>query len=227
MLREEEIEKLEKTSVSLPKSGVQEEEAHVMESPILILMSTVLSLNRGWYSHALPARQRFERHVYPLLSPKTLTQFQAFIRDASVNGSDWLRLAQTLWKTKERGKAWLLSELVDYFIVWRNSHAPAIEELQALQRWATSTPRDKFLGRIKGLGPRAYEQLLWYLEGSQAIKLDRHVTSFVRNVVKRPVSEQETLTALRDVARRMGISATALDARIWDHMQSGGGRGTN
>ena len=224
MLEQHELKRLEAECRRLPASRVRDEESHVMESPILILMSTVLSLNRKWYTQALPARQRFERDVYPSLSPRTLKRFREFVRDASANESDWSRLAQTLWKTNEWGKARMLSELVVYFIGWRESNAPELEELKALQQWALCTPKEQFVGRIKGLGPRAYEQLLWYLEGTQAIKLDRHVVSFVGEVVGRPIPEEETVMALREVASRIGISATALDARIWDYMQSGKGR---
>lgn len=70
--------------------------------------------------------------------------------------------------------------------------------------------------------PRAYEQLLWYLEGEQAVKLDRHVVNFVNRVLNREVPEEDAIAAIREVAHRMGISATRLDSLIWDYMQSGG-----
>jgi hypothetical protein len=114
----------------------------------------------------------------------------------------------------------MLSELVNYFIEWQKQNAPGVDELEALQKWAKYTPKEQFVRRIKGLGPRAYEQLLWYLEGKQAIKLDRHVSNFVDEVVGRSVVEDEKLQALWTVAGQMGISATELDARIWDYMQS-------
>jgi hypothetical protein len=63
MLDSREMQKLKAACLKLPKTGVQEEEEYVTRDPVLILMSTVLSLNRKWYSHALPARQYFERKV--------------------------------------------------------------------------------------------------------------------------------------------------------------------
>ena len=54
----------------------QEEEEYVMHDPVLILMSTVRSLNRRWYSHPLPPRQYFERKVYPSLARKHLKDLE-------------------------------------------------------------------------------------------------------------------------------------------------------
>lgn len=221
MLNENDMKKLEAACLELPSSNVQDEESHVYNSPILILMSTVLSLNRKWYSHALPARQRFEHNIYPSLNPLTLKRFREFIDDVSSNHSNWLQLSQKLWKTNEWDKARMLSELVDYCINWREKNATELEELEALKKWARTVPQEQFLGRIKGLGPRAHEQLLWYIEGKHAIKLDRHISNFVDNIVGRSISEEEKLFALRNIANRIGISATTLDARIWDYMQSG------
>jgi len=223
MLEEEDIRKLMQACSELPKCSVLEEETHVFQSPVLISVSTVLSLNRNWYLQALPARQRFERVVYPQLNPNTLREFQAFIRKVLDDTGNWLHLAQVLWNTNEKNKAEQLSHLIDYFITWHNANASELAELEALQRWAKQIPKSEFLGSIRGLGPRAYEQLLWYLERTNAIKLDRHIKSYVRTVLRRSVSEEDTLAALREVARRIDISATALDARIWDYMRSRGG----
>ena len=55
----DEFNRLESACRNLAASSVQDEEAEAARSPILILMSTVLSLNRRWYSHALPARRHF------------------------------------------------------------------------------------------------------------------------------------------------------------------------
>ena len=218
MLTEAEMQKLKVACLELPKSSVQEEESHVKGSPILILMSTVLSLNRRWYLQALPARQYFERNVYPSLTPKTLEGFRTFIA-RTCNRSDWLTLARTLWNTREVTKARMLSELVDYFVAWHETNAPTLAEIEALQKWATSTTEGQFLRSINGLGARAYQQLLWYLEGKGAIKFDRHVSNFLDEAVGHAVSEEDKVQALRQIANELGISATALDARIWDYMQ--------
>jgi len=214
------MKKLKAACLKLPQTAVQDEETHVVGNPILILMSTVLSLNRKWYEHALPARQRFEEKVYKYLSSKTLARFLEFLDGASSKRCDWSALAHTLWQMNEWDKARMLYELVEYFITWREENSPGLKDLEALRQWATSTPKEQFVGRIKGLGPRAYEQLLWYLEGKQVIKLDRHVSNFVDEVVGRSVLEDEKVQALRQVASHIGISATELDARIWDYMQS-------
>jgi hypothetical protein len=149
-------------------------------------MSTVLSLNRRWYSHALPARRYFEANLYNDLKPPTLANF----------------------------------------VVWKGQNLPDHSDREALKQWGLTTSKEDFLGRIKGLAARAHEQLLWYIEGTQAIKLDRHVVQFVFNEIGRSPSDDDTIAALRTVAKWLGISATELDARIWDVMQSQGAKNT-
>jgi hypothetical protein len=214
------MEKLKAACLKLRKTSVQEEEEYVTHDPILILMSTVLSLNRRWYSHALPARQYFERRVYPSLTPKSLEGLSTFIFRAGSNRDDWRSVASALWDRNEWDKTRMLAELADYFVGWHRKHIPAASEIEALQKWAASVGKGDFAGEIKGLGPRAHEQLLWYLDGKQAIKFDRHVESFVSQAVGRAATDEEAIQALRQIASEIGIAATALDARIWDYMQS-------
>lgn len=221
MLNDNEMNTLEEACKNLPHSTVQEEEFYITNKPILILMSTVLSLNRKWYIHALPARRRFEENIYKSMNQKTLDGFRSFIYDNSCKKSDWLKLSRALWKNNEKNKAKILSELVDYFINWKKENDQEADDIDVLRKWGLISHKDQFLGKIKGLGPRAYEQLLWYIDGKDAIKLDRHVTSFIDRIVIRPVAEEEKIMALTEIAKRLGISATALDARIWDSMQSG------
>jgi len=150
-----------------------------------------------------------------------LRTFRDAANSLSDNRKDWLALARALWERKEWYKARILTELVDYFVDWTDSHAPKATDMEALQRWSQAVTKEEFLSqKIKGLGPRAHEQLLWYIEGKQAIKLDRHVTTFVNEIINRPLTDDELFNALKQVATALNISPTTLDVRIWDHMQS-------
>jgi hypothetical protein len=220
MLTDIETQRLKSACLKLAETSAQVEEAYVTVDPVLILMSTVLSLNRRWYSHALPARRYFERKVYPSIAPKTLDGLTAFISRAGSNREDWVSVALGLWNRREWDKARMLSELADYFVGWHEENTPEASELEGLRRWSRNISKEQFVGEIKGLGPRAYEQLLWYIEGKQAIKFDRHIANFASHAVGRAVGDEETIQALRQVADELRISGTALDARIWDYMQT-------
>lgn len=221
-LSAQEMSLLQAACRSLPTSSVQAEESEVAQDPVLLLMSTVLSLSRRWYAHALPARRHFESNVYMQMSPKTLSRFREMAEQESLNRTDWSALARKLWGMNEWGKARMLTELVDYFITWGDENAPGVSDMEALRVWSCSVPMDQFVSRIHGLGPRAYEQIRWYVDGQDAIKLDRHVLAFMGEVLGRPLSEPDILDALNHTARGLGISATTLDARIWDAMQARG-----
>ncbi len=225
-LSQSEFDLLAAACRSLAATSVQDEEKYVAESPILTLMSTVLSLNRRWYNHALPARRFFEENLYQQLTPQTLSTLSLLLDRISANKSDWTAAAQKMWNMNEWDKCRMLSELIEYLLSWKAEHCPDKPDSDGLKLWASTTTKEDFLGKIKGLGPRAHEQLLWYIEGTQAIKLDRHVVQFVYNSIGRSPSESDTITAIRQVAAEMGISPTELDARIWDFMQSHSGNMT-
>lgn len=220
MVTTQQLDKLYAACSKLPDTSVIEEESHVFGSPLLIAMSTVLSLNRKWYSHALPARQRFEQGQYGYLSKEPLDVFSKVYRGIIRDTDDWKILSNALWNNNEWQKAQQLAQLIDYLSEWCRKFHPQLNEPAALKKWASATPKENFLGKIHGLGPRAYEQLLWYIEGVNSIKLDRHVADFLKEVLGDSVPEEEGIAALKRVAAKMGISATSLDARIWDYMQS-------
>jgi hypothetical protein len=76
-----------------------------------------------------------------------------------------------------------------------------------------STQED-FVGRIKGLGPAVYRSLVMRL-GVDTIKPDVHVLRFVSSAIGRRVTQDEAVTSLEEVARRLGISARTLDRSVW------------
>lgn len=216
---ESEQESLTSDCRQLPVTAVQDEEKYVSESPVLILMSTVLSLNRRWYSHALPARRRFESNLYAKLTPPSLANLSALLTRISLSETDWVAASNAMWQTNEARKAQALAQLTQYLLKWFHRHCPRVSDREALNEWAIHVSKDDFVGKIKYLGPRAHEQLLWYIEGTQSIKLDRHVVQFVRDSIGRTPPEIEMIHAVRAAALSLQISATELDARIWDYMQ--------
>jgi hypothetical protein len=154
------------------------------------------------------------------LQSKTLREFDGRIAHFTSEKDDTLALARTLWARNEWGKARILLELVNYFMEWVQSSTSAKGDMVALQLWARTINREDFLKRkIKGLGPRAYEQLLWYIDGQRAIKIDRHVQSFVNESVGRCLKDSEIEVLLKRIATILRLSPTTLDARIWDFMQ--------
>ncbi|TLD42399.1 MAG: hypothetical protein JETT_1333 [Candidatus Jettenia ecosi] len=186
----------------------------------MIAMSTVLSLSRKWYSQALPARTRFEKGQYAYLSEKPLEELVKLARKIVGDTNDWKLFSNALWENNEWQKAHQLTQLAECLSDWCKKFCPQEAEIVTLKKWAASVRKEQFVGLIKGLGPRAYEQLLWYIDGVNSIKLDRHIANFLQNSLGPTVSEADGIAALKAVAKKMGISATNLDARIWDYMQA-------
>jgi len=117
-------------------------------------------------------------------------------------------LAQTLWGNRHHRRARELRGLVTYF------RARDVADLTALRRWAVRSTQEDFVGRIKGLGPAVYRSLVMRL-GVDTIKPDVHVLRFASAAIGRRVTQDEAVTSLEEVARRLGISARTLDGSVW------------
>jgi hypothetical protein len=117
-------------------------------------------------------------------------------------------LAMTLWGNHHHRRARELRGLVAYF------RARDVSDLTALRRWAAGSTQEDFVGRIKGLGPAVYRSLVMRL-GVDTIKPDVHLLRFVSGAIGRRVTQDEAVTSLEEVARRLGISARMLDGSVW------------
>jgi hypothetical protein len=117
-------------------------------------------------------------------------------------------LALTLWGNHHHRRARELRGLVAYL------RARDVIDLTALRRWAAGSTQVDFVGHIKGLGPAVYRSLVMRL-GVDTIKPDVHVLRFVSAAIGRRVTQDETVTSLEEIARRLGISARTLDASVW------------
>jgi hypothetical protein len=124
-------------------------------------------------------------------------------------------LAMTLWSNHHHRRARELRGLVAYF------RARDVTDLTALRRWAVRSTQEDFVGRIKGLGPAVYRSLVMRL-GVDTIKPDVHVLRFVAAAIGRRVTQDDAVSSLEEVARRLGTSARTLDGSIWAYRSRGG-----
>jgi hypothetical protein len=131
---------------------------------------------------------------------------------------DDTELAMNLWGNRHWRRARELRGLVAYL------RERGVTDLAGLRRWAAGSTKDDFVGHIKGLGPAVYRSLVMRL-GVDTIKPDIHVLRFVAEAIGRRVSQDESVTSLEMVARRLGTSARTLDGSIWAFQAKGPGAG--
>lgn len=72
---------------------------------------------------------------------------------------------------------------------------------------------------VNGLGSVTWEYLLMLL-GVPGVKADTWIVRFVNETLGRPVSSAEARTVLLAAAKEVGVSTSALDHSIWNHMRS-------
>lgn len=124
-------------------------------------------------------------------------------------------LALHLWGYKLWTRADQLRALARFF------QSVGVTDQEQLKRWAeTSTFKESFEGRVKGLGPAVYQWLVMR-QGVDTVKPDVHLHRFARAAVGRALSDGEVIEVMTEAARRLGIKAIELDWRIWEASRGG------
>lgn len=118
-------------------------------------------------------------------------------------------LAIYLWGNRHWRRAQELRGLADYF------RERDVTNLDSLKAWAESSKPSDFIGHIKGLGPAVYRWLVMRA-GVETVKPDVHILRFVTSAIGRSVNEDEAVSGLEEVARRLNVPARKLDWSIWE-----------
>jgi hypothetical protein len=112
-------------------------------------------------------------------------------------------------------RAQQLRDLARYF------RSIGVVNQERLKQWArTSTFKDDFEGRVKGLGPAVYQWLIMR-QGVDTVKPDVHVRRFTEAAVRRKLSDQDVIELTTRAAARIGLKAFELDWRIWEASRRG------
>jgi len=121
-------------------------------------------------------------------------------------------------------KFWTRVGLLRALVSWLRDSG--IGDLKGLKRWARKSDfAQDFKGKIQyrtgqatyGLGLAVYNSLMMRL-GIEAIKPDTRLRRFIVTTIERKVSDDEIVTGLTEVARRLCIRPRQIDARIWEAM---------
>jgi hypothetical protein len=140
---------------------------------------------------------------------RTLDDLEVVFRQFSNDRDGNDALATYLWGNHHWRRAQELRGLARYF------RSRGVTDLGSLKSWATTSKPADFVGHVKGLGPTIYRWLVMRL-GVETVKPDVWILRFVSQAIGRPVSEDEAVASLEEVARRLGVSARILDWSIWE-----------
>jgi hypothetical protein len=125
------------------------------------------------------------------------------------------QLAQFLWGNNHWTRAQWLRGLVRW--LRRNN----LNDQESLRAWARNADFQRdFEGQVKFLGLAAYKWLTVRL-GVETVKPDVHLHRFVEGVVGHPVTDEELIRSLEEVALRIRRPAVRLDWAIWEHQRGG------
>jgi hypothetical protein len=121
-----------------------------------------------------------------------------------------IALAQYLWGYNLWTRAQQLRDLISYF------RSIGVIDQELLKQWAlSSTFKNDFAGRVKGLGPAVYQWLVMR-QGVDTVKPDVHVRRFAEATVGRKLNDQDVIELTTRAAQQIGIKAFELDWRIWE-----------
>jgi hypothetical protein len=126
-----------------------------------------------------------------------------------------LAVARYLWGNNHWTRASWLRGFVRYL------HDEGLATYEELRSWAARSEFERdFQGRAKYLGMAAFQGLRMRL-GVDTVKPDVHLRNFVGPIVGHRFSDVELIRVVEEAARRLGLSARALDLAIWEHQRRG------
>ena len=87
-----------------------------------------------WCGQLISARRYLEANLYNDLKPPTPANFASLLDRISLNRTDWSSAAKKLWDRNEWDKCRMLSELTEYFVVWKGQNFPDHSDREATTR---------------------------------------------------------------------------------------------
>jgi hypothetical protein len=208
MVNEDDVEKLASAAGMLaPSTSVYLEEDFVMN-----LLETVLDYMLQTEVVVKALKHFRENRWNEVRKLDDLEQLMGrFPEDQAGNTA----LAQHLWGYNFWTRAQQLRELARYF------RRIGVADQERLKQWAlTSTFKNDFEGRVKGLGPAVYQWLVMR-QGVDTVKPDVHVRRFAEAAVGRKLNDQDVIELTTRAAARIGVKAFELDWRIWEGSRGG------
>jgi hypothetical protein len=203
VISDEDIEKLASAASTLAPST----SSYLEEDFVMNLLETVLDYMLKT-EVVVKALERFrENRRDEVRSLDDLDQLTAQFPEDEVGNT---ALAQHLWGYNLWTRAQQLRDLARYF------RSIGVVDEEQLKKWAlTSTFKNDFEGRVKGLGPAVYQWLVMR-QGVDTVKPDVHVRRFVETAVGRKLNDKDVIELTTKTAQSIGIKAFELDWRIWE-----------
>lgn len=203
MISEEDIDKLAAAARALPPST----SSYLEEDFVMNLLETVLDYMLKT-EVVVRALERFRENRWrEARSLEDLERLMARFPDDQAGNT---ALAQHLWGYNLWTRAQQLRDLARYF------RSIGVLDQAQLKEWAlTSTFKNDFEGRVRGLGPAVYQWLVMR-QGVDTVKPDVHVRRFAEAAVGRRLNDQDVIELTAKAAHRIGVKAFELDWRIWE-----------
>lgn len=208
MVSEEDVEKLAAAARVLPPNT----STYLEEDFVMNLLETVLDYMLQT-EVVVKALQRFRENRWNEV--RTLDDLERLMARFPEDQAGNTALARHLWGYNLWTRAQQLRDLVRYF------RSIGVVDQERLKQWAlTSTFKNDFEGRVKGLGPAVYQWLVMR-QGVDTVKPDVHVRRFAEAAVGRKLNDRDVIELTTRAAARIGIKAFELDWRIWGASRGG------
>jgi hypothetical protein len=208
MVSEADVEKLATAARVLPAST----SVYLEDDFVMNLLETVLDYMLQT-EVVVRALERFRENRWTEI--RTLDDLERVMARFPDDQAGNTALAQYLWGYNHWTRAQQLRRLAHYF------RSIGVVNQERLKQWAlTSTFKNDFEGRVKGLGPAVYQWLVMR-QGVDTVKPDVHVRRFAEAAVGRRLNDQDVIELTTRAAARLGVKAFELDWRIWEAARGG------
>jgi hypothetical protein len=177
------------------------------DNPVLILMDAVLSINRQYNTFVIPRLKYFKTKYSSLRSLERLAEL--------IKNTGYANFV-AVWNYNHPVRVEILDNLCRFFIDYKIK-SDMKGDLSSMKKWAKEVDisKEAFLP-ISGIGFTTAQYIRKML-GADTIKPDVHIKKSILVGTGQKLSERKTVHFVENVAKQLGISATALDHAIWEY----------
>ncbi|HMV78826.1 MAG TPA: hypothetical protein PK453_13485 [Leptospiraceae bacterium] len=180
----------------------------------LNVIDCILSLNRKYFAFCKPRVEEFRRN-HP--DVRTVLQLQKML---NLDTPDLFLKKELRYSHVKRAEMLygLVNCLSDFFRESSKKVSPDIDDRSFFKDWAEKTDYSDYKNyKISGFGIAGF-QYLRMLFGANTTKPDIHIVRFVSGVLKRNVSQEETVVLMEQAARIAGVHLRTADGEIWNSL---------
>lgn len=188
--------------ITITKKG---DEIGTYNSPVLVCIDAVLSINRQYYKFVVPRIKYFMDNHPEII---TLKQLKVILEEEGAQGFSHY------WNYNHVQRYETLYRLVEKFLEIQQKYN-AETELASLRLWSQSiNVKDFSEFNVKGIGIATFQYLRLML-GASTVKPDVHIKKAIFTAIGRKVNDIDAIILFEEACKTLCVPTKAMDHELW------------